>query len=207
MKIVKNIALVMLGIFGIGIAMALMTKGNVGTDPITLLINGVARKFNISSGWAANILNVFYLAILLIFYRKVIRISTLLSVLFMGSFMDFGLWVLNGVMPNEPNFWVGLVLNIVGVVLLGASIGIYLSVGYGSSPADGMVLWIQSLIKLRYQYCSWIFYAICCIVGILLGEMIGVGTVIALVLVGVVCDRTLQCMKKITEKNDRPAEG
>jgi hypothetical protein len=183
---------VVFGIFLAGFAMACIYIAELGSDPITTLIDGLTRTFNIREGYATTIINILFFLFMVLFNRKYIRAATIISILFLGLFMDVSIWMLGTILPANLIILEKVVLTTFGSVLLGLSIGFYLTFDLGSTPSDSIPLWIQGKYKIRYQYCAWIFYSVCLIVGALLGGVFGAGTLIALVVVGSMADFTMQ---------------
>lgn len=172
--------------------MACIYIAELGSDPITTLIDGLTRTFNIREGYATTIINILFFLFMVLFNRKYIRAATIISILFLGLFMDVSIWMLGTILPANLIILEKVVLTTFGSVLLGLSIGFYLTFDLGSTPSDSIPLWIQGKYKIRYQYCAWIFYSVCLIVGALLGGVFGAGTLIALVVVGSMADFTMQ---------------
>jgi uncharacterized protein len=183
---------VIFGIFLSGFAMACIYYANLGSDPITTLIDGITSTFGFGEGLSTTIVNITLLLFMLFFNRKNIQVATLISVLFLGLFMDVSLLVLeNSLSTNLPKF-VYLSLTVLGSGILGISIGFYLSFDLGSTPSDSVPLWIRDKFHIRYQFTVWIFYSFCLIIGVLLGGTFGFGTIVALIAVGPIADYTMR---------------
>lgn len=183
---------VIFGIFLAGFAMACIYFAELGSDPITTLIDGLTRTFRIREGYATTIINILLFLFMVFFNRKYIRAATIISILFLGLFIDISLWMLGIILPPNLIILEKVFLTTFGSILLGLSIGFYLTFNLGSTPSDSIPLWIQGKYKIRYQYCAWIFYSVCLIIGALLGGVFGAGTIIALVVVGPMADFTMQ---------------
>ena len=171
----------------IGIAMAMMHYSNVGADPITVLIGGIAHRFQISIGMASTILNTLFFLFVMFFNTKQIKGATILSVLTLGVFMEFGLFIITPLIPNELSYIPRVVLVGLASCVLGLAIGFYLSLDFGASPTDGVMLWFHKMLKINYNYCIWIFYTIAMAVGMALGGVVGLGTMVSLCCIGTCC--------------------
>lgn len=171
--------------FIISLAMALMLHSNVGADPVTVLIDGISRIFRISEGSAAAALSGVFFLFALCFNREQIKGATIISVLTLGPFMDTALSLVQSLLPSDLPLIACLIEAVVGACALGLSIGAYLSLHFGASPTDSMMLWFHKILHLDYQYCTWIFYSISLVLGILMGGVVGIGTIFSLFLVGV----------------------
>lgn len=200
LPLLKKLPIACIGTFGVGFAMACMYRSNAGADPVTVLICGIAKALSCSQGSASTLLNLSFFLFALAFNRSSVGYATLVSVLLMGKSMDFSVLLLRWALPVLLPYPAGLLLMTIGSVLMGASIGLYLSLGIGSSPADGMMLWVHKALKIRYRFCTWIFFFVCLCVGYLLGEPLYLGTLIAMLVVGLTCDFTLSYLQENQNK-------
>lgn len=178
----------------IGLAMACMSVSGIGSDSVTVLIDGVAHTAGVSQGTATILVSAVFLVFAFFFNRESIRSATIVAVLVMGPAMDVSLLLFQWIPVDAAPLFVKLLITSFGTVLLGFSIGLYLSAGLGSSPSDSVNLFLQRITHLKYKYCVFIFYAITMLVGWLLGGVVGVGTLIALVLVGWTADKILELL-------------
>lgn len=184
----KKAIIVIIGTFGVGVAMACVIRANLGADPITLLMNGIGRATGQGAGFGVNVVNFTLLAFLLLVNRRTIYYGTIITTLLMGVFTDVGTWLLNLFLPADPGIIVNVILLLFGVVLLGASIGFYISVDFGVAAVDGTVLTVQKWEKRSYKVANWSVYIVALIIGVLLGEVPGFGTVVGLILPGIVVE-------------------
>ena len=168
----------------IALAMGLMHYSNVGADPITVLIGGISHSLSVSVGAASTILSASFFVFVLLFNRKQIKPATFLCVITLGPFMDAALWLITRIVPQNLPFIVRLIESAVSSCVLGLAIGFYLSLDFGASPTDGMMLWFHKVLHLNYRYCTWVFYGISLIIGVILGGVFGIGTILSLLLVG-----------------------
>ncbi|MEG0911591.1 MAG: hypothetical protein RSF70_08415 [Ruthenibacterium sp.] len=179
-----KISLNLLANMAIAFAMGLMHYSDVGADPITVLIGGIANAFSISAGAAATCLSILFFSFSFLFNRTQIKGATILSVFTLGPFMNLSLYLIRNVIPGNLPFWMRVIESSIGACIMGLAIGFYLSLDFGASPTDSVMLWFHKVLHLNYQYCTWIFYAISLFVGVLLGGVFGVGTILSLLLVG-----------------------
>ena len=179
------------GMLMIGFAMAGMYLGDLGADPISILMEGAARAAGLSKGMGANLVNLAFFLFALLFNRRSIRWATLISVLAMGPSVDLGLWVLGALLPAQMSFPVRLLLGAASCALLGFAIGFYLSFDFGATPSDSVALWLRDTFHLRYRVCSWLLYCFAFAVGWALGGTVGVVTVLGLALPGLIADLVL----------------
>jgi uncharacterized membrane protein YczE len=105
--------------------------------------------------------------------RQKLGIGTVLNVLIIGLAIDLFLTVL----PIASGFWMGLVLFVVGLVLNGFAIALYVGAGLGPGPRDGLMtglvkrtgktVWlVRTAIEIVVLAAGWAF-----------GGIVGIGTV------------------------------
>ena len=179
------------GMLLIGFAMAGMYLGDLGADPISILMEGVSRAAGLSKGMGTNLVNLAFFLFALLFNRRSIRWATLISVLAMGPSVDLGLWALGALLPAPLPFPARLLLGAASCALLGFAIGFYLSFDFGATPSDSVALWLRDTFHLRYRTCSWLLYCFALVVGWALGGTVGVVTLLGLVLPGLIADLVL----------------
>ena len=188
----------------IGFAMGLMHTMNVGADPITVLIGGLARSCSISEGTAATILNGCFFLFVFLLNRDDIRCATVISIFTLGTFMDLALFCIHKFIPQDLSYWVRVVISAVSSAAMGASIGFYLFLQIGASPTDGVMRWVHKTFRLPYRYCTWSFYGVAMIVGYLLGGKVGIGTILSLYFVGKSCDAMNALLTGIDKPKSKP---
>lgn len=184
----KKAIIVVIGTFGVGVAMACVIRANLGADPITMLMKAIGRVTGQGADFGVNVVNFSLLGFLLIFNRRLIYYGTIITTLLMGIFTVVGTWLLNLFLPADPGTIVNSILLVFGVVLLGAAIGFYISVDFGVAAVDGTVLTVQKWEGRSYKVANWSVYIVALTVGVLLGEVPGAGTLVGLILPGIVVE-------------------
>ncbi len=204
--IVKKAIITTMSTFIMSFGMALMIRAGVGADSFTLFAESLGGLLNTTAGNATNIVNALFVVIMLIFDRRLIYFSTVIVFAGIGFMLDFCNYILGFLISQSLPFEVSLIILIIGNIVLGFGIGFYVSLDFGGAPADGVMIIIYKAIKLPYKVCMWIFYALCILLAMLFGyisghgNMPGLGTIIALVVVGLVCDTTIKFFKKRWKK-------
>lgn len=176
------------GTIGVGVSMAIMNCANVGCDAVTMLISGVADAANISLGVASSLTNLLFFIFAIMMNRQCIGWATLIAVLLMGPCMDAVGGALVLLVGESVGTFERYSLMLMSAALMGASIGVYLSLDIGSSPSDGMILWLMRATRLRFRLCSWLFFGLCFLGGMALGEPPRWETLLILLIVGWVSD-------------------
>lgn len=171
-----------------GSGIALSYYANLGTDPLSMFCDGVHKILSISYGSALLILNISFLAILIIFGRKFIRIGLVISCILPGIIIDIFTKIYSIILPCSSLLIIRIIFLLVGIIITCFGLGIYLSAGIGAAPSDSIHLLIIEKFNIKYKHVriiSDIFFGIC---GFLLGGVVGLGTILSLLLFGIIVD-------------------
>ena len=208
--IVKNYAQLLLGLFIIALGIALSIKANIGTSPISCIPHVISLETQLSVVTITFLFNAF-LVLLQVFILKSefpkIQYFQLVIALIFGVFTDTALWVLGFVNPTTLiQRWISLLLSCF-IIALGVIIEINADAVY--IAADGLVLAIRNKTKIPFgkiKTCldvtlvttafilSYIFF------GKFMG--VGLGTIVAAILVGYIVRLYNLIIKKIEKKLD-----
>ncbi len=109
--------------------------------------------------------------------------------------MDFFLWLL----PSIDSFIGAIVSYVIGVVLLGFGIGLYVSADLGSGPRDSIMMMIVDKTGWSLQWVRNGMEVLVLLLGWALGGPVGIGTVIIAFFLGPIVGFSLpQCKKLLT---------
>ena len=176
---IKKTIVVSISTILVAIGITLFLQSRLGSDPMTIWIDGLRRALQIPLGQAALINNGIMLILALSFARKYIHLGTVIGALATGPIMGgIDPWV-NQLMGADPSLGVRIAMMLIGQVILCYAIGLNLSVKFGFGTADSLIVTLCDKFKLRYKHIKILadlLYAVC---GILIGGIVGVGTLIA----------------------------
>ncbi len=176
---VKKVIVSIIAAVGIGFAVSFIVVGDIGSNPTTLLGEGVGNLLGTTVGMGMTISNVVVLVFLVIFGKEHIYAATWFIIAFMGVSVDLSEPLIRAIKPNESFLW-GLIFCILGLVLLGFFIGFYISLNFGGGAFDGLSRYLSVKINKPFSIAQFIFYAFCFLMGLLLDATIGVGTIFGL---------------------------
>jgi len=162
----------LLGLLCLGGGLALMVEARLGVSPFDVLHQGIARHTGLSFGTVVVLLGVVILLAWIPLHQR-LGIGTVLNTLTVGFLIDAGLWLI-----PEPDVLVARwLMLLVGVVVTGLGMGLYIGSALGPGPRDGVMtaiaarghpLWlVRTIIELTALIVGWV-----------LGGNVGVGTVI-----------------------------
>lgn len=184
--LLKKYFIVILSQIIVGIGASFLVTSGMGNDPMGVMVSGLSQKFGVMFGTMSNIVNFIIFLILLIFYRKRITLTTLITVFVPG-------WSINRMLElwsvvNLPSAVIKFIFPLMGCLIISAGVALCLCLDFGAGIMDNLILMIGDIFNKTYAFGCYICYAVFFTVGLLLGGVWGYATVIALVLNGKVID-------------------
>jgi len=185
----------MLGVFLISSGIYLFINSQMGSDPITVLIDGVATTFGLSFGQATIGINIGIVLMLLLLTGKKFGPGSILNAVFVGVFLDSLFFVFGSITPDFVVY--RYVMLMIAVISLGSGIAIYVSANMGEGPIEALMMVLKDKtdfslksVKISMDFC---FGAL----GFLMGATLGIGTVVGVVAVGPVTQTAFNFVEKI----------
>ena len=184
--LLKKYFIVILSQIIVGIGASFLVTSGMGNDPMGVMVSGLSQKFGVMFGTMSNIVNFIIFLILLIFYRKRITLTTLITVFVPG-------WSINRMLElwsvvNLPSAVIKFIFPLMGCLIISAGVALCLCLDFGAGIMDNLILMIGDIFNKTYAFGCYICYAVFFTVGLLLGGVWGYATVAALVLNGKVID-------------------
>ena len=184
--LLKKYFIVILSQIIVGIGASFLVTSGMGNDPMGVMVSGLSQKFGVIFGTMSNIVNFIIFLILLIFYRKRITLTTLITVFVPG-------WSINRMLKlwsvvNLPSAVIKFIFPLMGCLIISAGVALCLCLDFGAGIMDNLILMIGDIFNKTYAFGCYICYAVFFTVGLLLGGVWGYATVVALVLNGKVID-------------------
>lgn len=181
----KDVFLVVLGIFVMSIGTALSYIANIGTGSIGTLVDGVHNLLSISYGTADILICIVLMAPMLLLAPDLLGIGTLISTFGIGMFIDLCKALLENI-PFGDGWVVRLVLSVVGMVISSLGASIYVSTGAGISSFDALMIITYRITGLSYSHASIVANYTVLLLGWLIGGTVGLGTLVTIFIGGYV---------------------
>ncbi len=178
-----------LGIFLISCGIYMFINSQLGSDPITVLVNGLATTTGLTVGQTSFVINGFIILFLLLATGKKFGPGTFLHAIFVGVFLD-----LLFMFPGEisPNFIVfRAVMLAAAVLLIGSGIAIYISAEMGEGALEALLMFFRDKTGFSFKSLKVTLDVIFGGVGVLLGATFGIGTVLGALAIGPVAQSVL----------------
>lgn len=194
----KKYLIVTLGQIIVGIGCAFLVTSGMGNDPMGVMVSGLSIKTGMPFGTVTNIVNAIIFVGLVLFYRKRLSFSTLITVVAVGWTIDPVAKLLQSI--AFPEFAVKFIFPVCGCLIIGCGVAFYLSIDFGASITDNVILMIGDLTKKSYAFGCYSLYVVYFTIGLLLGGVWGYATVMTLVLNGKVIDFLIPKFEKTVAK-------
>lgn len=183
-----------------GIGVALFVQANLGSDTITVFIDGLKDVLNCTLGDASRIYNLIALIIALILSRKDIGWCTIVYALTVGFAMDFYNELIADMNIAEMTMLIRLLVVIVGQLCFVITYALLIKFREGMNQLDAISYGIVNRTGVSYKVIRTIMDVILLAAGWLMGGVVGIGSVIAMGTTGILVDQSVKIMDKISQK-------
>lgn len=181
---VRRITMALSGVILCGFCVGMLQKANLGVDPFTCFVTGIANLFSSTYSTFYLILTGSLLAVVLILRRHYIGIATIFNLLLTGVMADFMRGFLDTVIPH-PGLMARGCLMLAAIVFTCLAAALYFTADLGVSAYDALALIAAYKYQLLpFKYCRIITDSICVLVGLAFDVTLGIGTVITALFMG-----------------------
>jgi len=163
----------LVGLTGYGLSMAMMVRAGLGLDPWDVFHQGLAHHTGLTIGLASGVVGVVVL-LAWIPLRNRPGIGTVANVIVIAVTVDAGLAIL----PTPSSLPIRVALMVGGVVLNAISTVLYVGAGLGPGPRDGLMTGLVTRTGLSVRLVRTSIETVVLGAGWLLGGAVGVGTVV-----------------------------
>lgn len=181
--LLKKLLILFSGFFIIAIGISISVQAQIGVSPWDVFHQGIASITDIKYG-QINIIVGFAILSLSAFIKVFPGFGTILNIVFIGIFID----IILPLVPAAPNFYIGLVMNISGAILMALGSCMYLYTKTGAGPRDSFLMGMMQKFKLDTRYVKPVIEGVVIIVGIILGGNFGVGTFSVMIVMSIMMD-------------------
>ena len=169
----------MLGLFIYGIGVALAVRAGIGLAPWDVLAQGISLQTHLTFGLSTVVVSILVL-ITWIPLRVKPGLGSVMNALTIGLFADWALsWL------PRPDFYLGqLAMFLAGMAVISFATGMYISVGMGKGPRDGLNVGLAKATNKPFWMARTFVEISVVTIGFLLGGQVREGTLIFAVLIG-----------------------
>ena len=194
----RRVPQLLIGLVLYGASLAMMVRGSLGLAPWDVLHSGFIRHVPMTIGQAV-VLFSFVVLLLWIPLREKPGIGTIANAIIVGLAADAALARL-----VEPDaLWLRVVLLVAGVVLNAAATALYIGSQFGRGPRDGLMTGLARRTGLSLRLVRTSLEVTVVAIGLLLGGVLGLGTVLYALAIGPLAQLMLPWFT-VELRSDRP---
>lgn len=192
MKLVKryfnSIIKVFLATLIMGFGIALFIACELGSDPVTVFLDGFHRKTGVPVSVTDEILNLIILTFALLFNRKKAGINTIVCVLISGFCVQIPTTLIAPLNLAAKPFYTRLIWLLVGQCCLAIAYAWTQTFNDGINALDCVFFKVIEKTHVKYHTIRILYDGTFITIGFLLGGVVGIGTIISLATTGVLVE-------------------
>jgi len=177
-------------LFALGISFTL--NAQIGYSPWDTFHSGISKTTGITIGIASIFVGLVIIGITLLLKEKV-GLGSILNMILVGIYLD--LILQSNLLPIAQNFVTGVLMLILGLFVIAIASYYYMSSGFGAGPRDSLMVVLARRTKLPIGICRGAVDLAALFFGWLLGGMVGIGTLLSALLLGVCVQVTFKLVK------------
>lgn len=163
---------------------AAFVLSGIGTDPFSMLMQGVARTVHISNGTAHIAINFTLLICYLFVDRRYIRAGTFAALIITGPMIDAASWLLRSVVHKGLPFLLRAVIVLASCTLISFGLSAVINASVGVGANDSLAIILSDKLHLQFRWMRIAVDGTFVVSGYLLGGVIGPGTILSALLTG-----------------------
>lgn len=208
-KIIQRFIRYIIGLFIMTIGIAISVKSNLGVSPVSSIPYTMTRCWNIEMGRATIIFQSFLVLMQLIILRKKFKIRSLLQVpvgIVFGYFTTFSNHLMT-FLPDVENYLVRIFMILVSIVLIAIGLSFYIPANIMPLASEGVMQAFAEVtgiafpkLKVAFDVSVVVISLVVCLIVTKSFGSVGVGTVLAAVLVGIVLGNILKLKATIKKR-------
>lgn len=179
---IKRIILFIVGFFILNFGTALIIISNIGASPWDTVFVGLHMQMGFSVGTAVFVVQMILMFLISLIEREKPEWLAIIAILTSSLTLDFWLLVLSGFKPE--GFILSMFFTTLGVMLQALGIVTYLKANLPKSQLDAIMLTVSKKLNWSLRLSRTVCESTAFLIGILLGGPFGIGTFIAILLLG-----------------------
>ena len=196
----KRLLILFLGLVIAHLGVTLFLLSNLGSDPFNVLIQGISNLLPLSHGTCHQIICFLIVGILLVIARSYIKTGTFICMFFGGPIIDFFSWLLGGLINDSSSMIIRFISLILGCFILAFGMTIVIKSEAGTGPNDLVGVVLSDKTKKPFGICRVIVDFSFVIIGVILGGVFGIGTIVCAFLIGPIADKFLPISEHLVHK-------
>jgi len=169
-----------IGLLVMSLGIVSTIRANIGTGPWDVLHVGLTLHVPISFGLASQLVGLVVLVAACLLARSWPTIGCLINIVMVGFYCD---WMFPFLPAPDPYVW-RVVEFLIGILLIGYGVGLYIASRLGAGPRDWMMLTICQKTGIEVRWVRTIIEVSALGVGIALGGPFSFGTILFSLTIG-----------------------
>ncbi|WP_458397010.1 YczE/YyaS/YitT family protein [Anaerotignum sp.] len=206
-----RLILLMVGLFIAHFGVVLFVLAEMGTDTFTIFVQGVSNVAGFSIGTCQVIILTVMMVLMAIFTKGYVKPGTLICAFCGGWQIDFYMWLLDGKLTSESALYIRVGAMVLGCVIIALGKAVVIMTDAGSGPNDLFSLIVSDAInkrkKIEFKWIRIVTDIMFTVVGVILGGVLGIGTLVTAFLTGPIVQVFLKPCQKMTNFFLAKAEG
>lgn len=199
-EFIKRLVILFIGLTIAHLGVTFFLLSNLGSDPFNVLIQGIANLLPLTHGTCHQIVCFLIVGILLVIARSYIKTGTFICMFFGGPIIDFFTYLLGGIINDSSSMIIRYVSLVLGCFILAFGMTIVIKSEAGTGPNDLVGVVLSDKTKKPFGICRVIVDFSFVIIGVILGGVFGIGTIVCAFLIGPIADRFLPISEKLVQK-------
>lgn len=173
-----------------GFGVVVFIHANLGSDTITVFIDGLRNRCSLTLGEASRIYNISALLLALAFSRKDIGWTSVVYALSTGFVMDF----FDPLLPMQfiqSTLFIRILAVLFGQLCIILSFALLIRFGRGMDQLDAIAYGLCRMLPFPFSAVRTAMDMLLLVSGFLMGGVAGIGSVIAMATTGIGIDRLL----------------
>lgn len=188
---VKSISVLCIALMLFGVGDGLLVLASLGSSPWTVLAQGIALKTGLNIGVVTLCISVAVMFTWIPFQQK-LGLGTVLNVLLIA----LGLGLSVELIPPPTELLLRICVALLGIAMIGITSAFYLTCHMGAGPRDGLMVGIYQRTGWRIGVIRMLIEGSVCLLGWLLGGVVGLSTLLFVVGVGWALQMSLLVLNK-----------
>jgi uncharacterized membrane protein YczE len=191
----------MIGLIIMAFGIVLMIRAELGSAPWDVFHIGLEKQLGLTIGTWSIIAGLFIIALTSYLTKARPQLGAVVNMFLVGVFIDLFMlvpWI------QKPESFIGqLIMLILGIIIIGYGIGLYIAPKCGAGPRDSLMLALTQLTGWKVQWARGAMEIVVLVSGWLLGGPVFIGTVIFCLGIGTIVGFTLpQCQRLVDAMMD-----
>lgn len=200
-SLTKTLGVLFVSVNLAGLGVALFILSNIGSDTVTVFVDGLSRVLGISLGNSSLLFNASVVVLGYLSSRKDVGFTSVVFSLSMGFAIDFYLGILGPLNIGTLNILSHVILVLLAQLCFGITYALLIKFGSGMNPLDAIAYGISRKLNTTYRVSRTGMDVVLISLGFIMGGVVGLGSIISVLSTGTLVSLFV---KLFTSTNKQP---